>query len=130
MTLPGYDDWLTRDDPANMPDDDDAPNADDIEDELLANPAEIVSALFFCADEDTVVDVRDLTRPATFDPDAMTPGQLLAVVLNGFEPGHVKAAAYALRQHVIKTQRQRAEEIYMERLRQHVGAGDCYAFED
>lgn len=110
----GYDDWLTRDDPANEPHDDDAPTRDDAEQAVMECGSALVETLAdLIGDDDSVSIVYDLTHP-TYDAADKPVAELLAVLITT-PLDHARAeAAYELRQRLRKALQPRIDQTYSE----------------
>lgn len=100
----GYDDWLTRDDPANAVDPLDDPRAEQLADEYWTTPELLLDGLARAipgADYDKPVNtaaiLRAAVRTGVYDPAALTTAQLLAMLLNATKPEHIVATQVTLR---------------------------------
>jgi hypothetical protein len=114
--------------------DDDAPQRDDAEDDLMRTHIVLLQALCeLVPNTDTVHDVAVMSCSA-YDPSGKCPGELLAVVINSNHPHCIKAAAYELRERIrahiqrdVDQLHREREQMHAEALQQRMGgyADDC-----
>lgn len=107
--------YEARSEPEPDWDDDDAPQRDDAEDELMRTHIQLLVALSdLVPNTDTVHNVSALCCN-TYDPAGKCPGELLAVIINSNNPHSIKAAAVELRERIRAHIQRDVDQLHRER---------------